>query len=148
MGIDFSVEGSGIHFERRPHWSYSGFGFFREQLAAEAGIELGRMYGFYDFDFAKAFREGGMERVKELDEASGEKRSWDEIDDPIKPLLNHSDCDGQLTPEECATIAPRLRELVSKWPDMGIHGYDREHAERLADLMDRSVELNVPLQFC
>lgn len=32
--------------------------------------------------------------------------SFDTISDPIKPLLDHSDCEGELTPEECAGTAP------------------------------------------
>jgi hypothetical protein len=67
------------------------------------------------------------------------------LDDAIVPLLNHSDCDGELTPEECATISPRLRELAAAWPE---DDYGREHALRLADDMDLAARLDCHLEFC
>jgi hypothetical protein len=58
------------------HFGYSGFMSFREKLCKLAlGTELKEMDGF-----------GGC-------------RSWDDLDDPIVPLLNHSDCDWDLRDE-------------------------------------------------
>lgn len=119
MGLDFS------HTDA--HWSYGGFGRFR--LAAVVGIDLPRMAGF--------------ERGSAL---AG--RPWSTVQsseqEPIIDLLDHSDCDGELTAEQCARIAPRLRELVAHWPE---DDYDRRHAELLADGMDLAAEAGESLEF-
>ena len=71
---------------------------------------------------------------------------WDGNDkDDIIPLLNHSDCDDELTISECKQIAPRLRELVEKWDD---EDYDKQRALMLADGMDEAVECNETFKFC
>ncbi|MFE3202161.1 hypothetical protein [Embleya sp. NPDC059237] len=77
MGLDFS------HTDA--HWSYSGFMRFREAIAAHEGIDLWQMQGF----------NSGPDAI-----------SWSTVTSPLKALLNHSDCDGHLTPEECAVVAP------------------------------------------
>lgn len=104
-------------------WSYSGFHNFRKRLALEIDVRLDDMIGFKSGD-------DGI--------------SWDTVKDPIKLLLNHSDCDGELTSEECGIIAPRLRELVSKWPD---DDYDKEAALKLAEGMEECKELDWTLRF-
>ena len=84
----------GVSFSHgNARWSYFGFHEFRSKLAEEIGISLKEMEGF------------------------GGDKPWDGINDPIVPLLNHSDCDGILTPEECGSVYPRLIELVSDWDD-------------------------------
>lgn len=102
------------------HWSYSGFHRFRERLATAIGFELDGMAGF------------------------GGTQSWDSVNDPIKDLLDHSDCDGDLSPEQCKIIAPRLREMVMAWPD---DDYDKQSALALADGMDAAAEADEPLVF-
>ena len=104
------------------HWSYSGFNRFRSRLATEIGINLSKMRGFGD----------------------GYK-SWDNIKDPIVPLLNHSDCDGKLGLREMKKIAPRLRELVELW---GEDDWDRKQALILARDMEQCVERKIQLEFC
>ena len=37
---------------------------------------------------------------------------WDTVEDDLKIILNHSDCDGILTSEECGLLAARLTELI------------------------------------
>lgn len=103
-------------------WSYGGFGQFRTRLAEAIGITLTEMRGFRGL------------------------REWSTVDDPIVPLLNHSDCDGELPAIVCATVAPRLREIVSAWPDDPFD-YDRENALRLADGMEECAALGVPMEF-
>ena len=111
----------GLNFSHaEASWSYSGFDEFRHRLALEAGIDLYMMDGF------------------------GGDIPFDSINDPIKPLLDHSDCEGELTPEECATVAPRLRELVSNWDD---EDYDKRHALYLAEGMDEAASNNENLRF-
>lgn len=101
-------------------WSYHGFGNFRKRLANEIGIDLMRMDGFMD---------NGI--------------PWDKIIDPIVPLLNHSDCEGYLSAEECASVAPRLRELVSAWDE----DHDKNRALDLANGMDEAAREKESLLF-
>ena len=107
MGLDFSGSDA--------HWSYGGFNNFSHRLAKEIGIDLSSMEGF-------GFLEGKPGTIP-----------WSTVDDDIKDLLDHSDCDGYLTPEQCEVIAPRLRELVKDWP---CSDYDYQQALLLADGME------------
>lgn len=120
MGLDISPGDA--------HWSYGGFHHFRERLATIEGFTLDEMSGFAPFDAPQDWT----------------GRSWDDVDTPLKPLLNHSDCDGELTPQECAEVLPRLREVVSRWP---IADYDRKAAEALITGMETCVEEQRPLIF-
>jgi len=111
----------GIDFSHtEAHWSYSGFMNFRRRIAQEIEIDLDMMEGF------------------------GGDIPFDSVNDPIMPLLNHSDCEGELTPKECGIVAPRLRELVSTWDD---EDYDKRHALYLAEGMDEAVDRNENLIF-
>lgn len=117
MGLDFS--------HTNAHWAYSGFMRFRERLAAEIGIDLNKMEGFNKENDYKGL-------------------SWEKIVDPIKFLLDHSDCEDDLSPELCSKVAPRLRELVSSWDD---DDYDKEQALLLAEGMELAFSKNEPLEF-
>lgn len=89
---------------------------------------------------------------------SGTKASWsysgfshfrrrlipDGQNDPIRIFLGHSDCDGELSPDECALIAPRIRYLIKDWDR---EDYDRKNATELADAMEECVIDNKPLIF-
>jgi hypothetical protein len=73
------------------HGPYSSFSRWRCWLADIKGVNLLSMKGF------------------------GGDTEWTQYeDDPIYPLLNHSDCDGELTPKECALIAFGLSEVLKK----------------------------------
>ena len=74
---------------------YMGFMRFREWLAQIVGLpDLRSMEGFQDFDP----KEKG--------------HLWDEYrSDPVCLLLDHSDCEGELTLEECKRLLPRLRQI-------------------------------------
>lgn len=42
---------------------------------------------------------------------------WEDLmtgDRRLVPLLHHSDCDGEISPEDCAAIADALEELLPK----------------------------------
>jgi hypothetical protein len=117
MGLDFS--------HTNAQWSYSGFMRFRERLAEEIGIDLNKMEGFNKENDYKGL-------------------SWEKIVDPIKYLLDHSDCEDDLSPELCSKVAPRLRELVSSWDD---DDYDKEQALLLAEGMELAFSKNEPLEF-
>jgi hypothetical protein len=104
------------------------FGRFRDALAAHEGIDLGQMEGF---------RSLGDERPR---------IPWDSVSTPLEPFLNHSDCDGELTPEQCRRVAPRLREVVAALWSPG--DYNHDAGLLLADGMDAAAATEEPLQFC
>lgn len=147
----------GIAFRYKEHyaqWSYSGFNEFRTKLAKEAGITLSEMEGFGSRD---------PETPWQFVEAGTKK--WSAVKDPIVPLLNHSDCDGEIGPQDCARVAPRIRELVARWDDqwriksapehqaMGykkefsMDNHDKVNALRLADAMEACAKDGVSLVF-
>jgi hypothetical protein len=102
------------------HWSYSGFNRFRTRIAKDIGVDLDKMYGF------------------------GGSTSWDTVKDAMVPFLYHSDCDGKLTVSQLKKIAPRLKEIVSKWPD---NDDDKDRALELVKGMDKAIKENKPLLF-
>lgn len=101
-------------------WSYSDFGDFRRRLAKEIGIEIDKMVRF------------------------GGEIPFSDYQDDILPLLNHSDCDGELSVEECKKVAPRLRQLISSWED---DDSDKRKALELAEGIEYAIECNEPLEF-
>lgn len=103
------------------HWSYSGFNLFRTRLAGEIGITLKDMVGF------------------------GGSTPWPSADtEPIIHLLDHSDCEGDLSPKQCQVIALRLVELIADWED---GDYDKKQAIRLADGMAQAARKRQKLRF-
>lgn len=127
MGIAFNVGKRDMKYGEYASWSYGGFNRFRVRLAESIGFVLDNLEGF---------NQTGKNIVK-----------WDTMKDGIKPLLNHSDCDGELTPKECAKVAQRLREIVSAWTSVEDE-YDKRNGLLLADMMDECVAKKVPLIFC
>ena len=103
-------------------WAYSGFAMFRRRLAEEIGFD--------NYDTVTTTNDPRFEKIK---------------DDPIIYLLSHSDCDGHLTPKQCASVAPRLRELVKNWSD---EDHDKKQALKLADGMELAAENDEHLNFC
>ncbi len=92
------------------HWTYSWFRKFRRRLADSIGINIRDMAGF------------------------GGEISWGTVHDDIVPLLDHSDCDGELSPDDCAKVAPRLSEVINPWPN---DDWMREQRMILAAEMER-----------
>ena len=105
------------HCEAR--WGYGGFGEFRKRLAKEIGMDLDAMEGF------------------------GGDIPFSNFNDDIIPLLNHSDCEGELTVEECKKVAPRLKEMVLSWED----DRDRRNALELVEGIELAISRNEPLEF-
>ena len=103
------------------YWGYIGFHNFRKRLAAALGFDLDQMEGF------------------------GGRRPWSEIKHPLKPFLNHSDCEGSLSAAECKRIGPALLEVVRNWPE---EDRDRIQAEMLANDMIRLAKRGKTLEFC
>lgn len=120
MGLGFHRSGEGI-WDIDAGWSYGGFDSFRRRLAKEVNIDLDSMEGF-----------GGA--VK-----------WETVADDIALLLNHSDCDGVLFPDQCEKIIPRLKDLTKSWED---DDYDKENALQLIDGMQKCVDQETDLIFC
>lgn len=120
MGVGFS------HCDAS--WAYSGFNDFRERLAALVGIDLWSMRGF-----SHSRRKGDGTDGKEWPSAESE---------PLVHLLNHSDCDGHLTPGQMEVLVPRLSELL-----LQIDGYDREQGEALLCGMVAAMSLGENLEF-
>jgi hypothetical protein len=121
MGLDFCAHIS-WPVGKRAHWSYSGFNQFRGRLAKEVGFNLDQMRGF------------------------GGDIEWSTLPpDDIHLLLNHSDCEGELTAEECNRVIPRLDALVRNWPD---DDYDKIHALRLIEFMSFCLQWDGTLEFC
>lgn len=125
MGLDFGyLESKHWANDESPSWSYGGFHWFRLRLARAVGWAI-------------------------TGSVAGDDMHWDvptgKPTDPIAPLLLHSDCDGTMSPDECRSIAPRLRELVDGWP---VDDYDRVMALRLAACMEDCARRDLTLQFC
>lgn len=83
-----------------------GFQQFRFELAKAAGINYER----WGEELAKLIEDGKLD-----EDLRGDYLDWIPTD-PIKYLLAHSDCDGQLQPRQAVLIADRLMELLHKLP--------------------------------
>lgn len=123
MGVAFSHPKAPREY---PSWSYSGFNDFR--------IKLWKHLGHSEDEWR-------------------EHPSTDDIaaivgDHPLRPLLAHSDCDGELTPDECRIVAPALRSALESLRKEGVaEWYDVMMGTRLADGMDEAAAANEPLIF-
>jgi len=104
---------------------YSYFNTFREWIAKQVGIDLRSMLGF---------KEGGG------------GIPWDGFDHPIIPLLNHSDCDGELTIEECHSIIKGAYEILEKIPT-GEYNEFADALYKFATGCESAVELNEHVNF-
>lgn len=125
MGLDF------VGSDAR--WAYSGFMRFRCKLAKGIGIDLNTMEGFVGEITANPFKKP-MSGV------------WKDVKDPLKWLLNHSDCEGQISARRCGLIAPRIRDVVKDW-DVEDLARDRWNAILLAEGMEQCAEDGKPLIF-
>ena len=72
------------------HGPYSNFNNWREYLAEKVGFNLREMIGFG----------GSKEWTAEL------------MEHDLYPLLNHSDCDGILTVEDCKRVSIGLQNMI------------------------------------
>jgi hypothetical protein len=102
------------------YWSYTSFHRFRCRVAEAIGIKLDEMSGF------------------------GGDKSWAEINSPLAVFLDHSDCEGELSPSQCALMIEPLKKIVLRWPESD---YDRVHGLLLVEGMERAVKTNQHLQF-
>lgn len=114
--------------------SYSSFNRLRAQIAEAEGFDLYQMLGYCKHS-------GHSHPYDVCPEAY---RSWDEVSSPLVPLLNHSDCDGALTADECRAMLPRLTEVVA---GLAIVGRSRTQADALVDDIRWSAETGRTLTF-
>lgn len=143
MGIAFRVANGNKSYAS---WSYSGFKVFRERLAEAIGITLNQMEGFHNVD-SKIIREQGWDAyVKAMNDdlSRDDKISWDSIDNPLVPFLNHSDCDGHLSDEICGAIADQIEKIISDWNPLD---YDRKQGELLCEALRDAAKSKKPLIF-
>lgn len=130
MGLDLRAkrETGRLPDDPWPQWSYTGFGQFRRKLAAHIGVDLDAMYGF------------------------GGDRAWSTVDSPLRHLLDHSDCDGELTPTQAAELAPALQQALFGLAKDENYGpswdYDRRAGMELVELLARCASENIPVEFC
>lgn len=71
-------------------WSYSGFMVFREAIANACGL-TGNLVDHYINDTYTQL-----------------------ANHPIYPLINHSDCDGQLSVAEMNQLVPAIKNILTK----------------------------------
>ena len=138
MGLDFS------HCDA--HWAYSGFMRFRARLFYE-------IYRF-DLEWMEGFDRDAIDSSKN---PCHKPIPWEALHDhPLKPLLNHSDCGGELPANLCYEMGQVLREIVEKWEDYDTHrsrwpynrcDYDREQALELVQGLLAAGLKNEPLCF-
>ncbi len=82
---------------------YSTFNRFRYSLASQIGINLDEYNGYGD--------------------GVGHKK-LESIKHDIGPLLNHSDCDGSLTVNQCKKIANGLNDILNNFNDTIDHDFN------------------------
>lgn len=124
MGLDLSPGGA--------RWSYSGFHRYRLRLAEAIGVDL-----------ETVFNRGWVIGP------NGENTDpWVPGEEPLFLLLNHSDCEGELSPDACLTVLPRLLQVVIGWEkDPRDEGYDEAQTIKLACGMVECIIKNQPLLF-
>lgn len=109
------------------HGPYSAFHGFRMKLAEKIGINLMEMEGF-----------------------TADGKPWKDVDSKLVPLLYHSDCDGELTVEECKLIAEGLTEVLENLTDDGdeppFYSF-KSRVEQFRDGCLDAIEKNEPVEF-
>ncbi|RSN55597.1 hypothetical protein DMH12_15370 [Streptomyces sp. WAC 04229] len=132
MGLDLRVgrEEGRLPNDPWPSWSYLGFGQFRRRLAQHIGVDLDQMHGF------------------------GGDGDWTTVPSPLRHLLDHSDCDGELTPQQASELAPALQRAlqeigcgVEPGDDPG-WDYDQKTGAELVQLLELCARESVPVEFC
>src|SRR6185437_6268157 len=91
------------------HGGYSAFMRWRTEIARCAGIPLELMEGFFGSETNQMVLAGfAGDNAKPLIELIGRNCpiKWESLKpDPLHVLLFHSDCEGEIAPEDCAKIA-------------------------------------------
>jgi len=126
MGIDFRLM---LPERVNASMSYGGFNDFRNRIAGEFGTTTEELY---------------HENKISLSAKKPTEGPWAKIPDGLFPLMNHSDCDGQLDAEQCAIVYPALEDVAAKWP---VTEFYRQIAEELVVAMRKAAMCGGRLEF-
>jgi len=130
---------------------------WREMIAEVAGMPpLRMMEGFWvegnaPYDPATMIfgDPQGKETVQRF--LKGLPIKWDALKpSPLHVLLHHSDCEGEISANDCKQIADALEKLLPKFPsgDGGGHiGNWRDKTQQFIDGCRAAAEANEPLEF-
>lgn len=119
MGLDVSHDAWG--------GSYIAFHRWRKELAVAAGLPpLDLMEGFVEgapVGLMRWLRFGCPNSDLLEQETRGIPIRWKALrPSPLHILLRHSDCDGEIAPEDCALIADELENLLPQMAELGEGG--------------------------
>ena len=128
--------------------SYGAFMFWRKKIAQVAGLPpLELMEGFYkpidrnrriyDFDTPTLWTSSTPDHLLlELDRKLPIK--WESLKpSPLLLLLNHSDCDREISWKKCNKIADCLEPLIGSLPqEEGEYGYSWNWIEKTRKMVD------------
>lgn len=123
-------------------WSYGGFMRFRRRVAFVEGIDLFRC----EYYVEAITNQPGYYRSPDYSTIIPEEHivRWRDVSSKVKRLLTHSDCEGFLTPKECARMVDRLDEIVELFPD---GDYDKQEGRKLVAGMKACVETKKWMKF-
>ena len=122
------------------HGAYSAFTRWRNKLAEVAGYKFYKE-GFIDqplIDWGHITQENLYGRWKETP------------NDPLMVLIAHSDCEGEIFPEQAEPLANRLEELLPLLPDdeAGGHiGNWRTKTQQFIDGLRAAAKEDEPVEF-
>lgn len=108
MGLDIRIKG--MSYEETYHCGYITFGNYRMEVAKAYNEEFGTLY---EKEY-KSFYKGKL--------TEEEINRWNEIcNDDLDLFLNHSDCEGKLTWQECKKIYNAMKDLDVKMNYYDMH---------------------------
>lgn len=135
MGIDFRVAGLELPREICPSWAYSGFNAFRDRVLRYFGTSADELYR-------------NPQNAIPTTDTQPTEGPWSRVPTDLFPFINHSDCDGVLTPDECRRVSSWLWRVVDSWPDTVETWHDRQMGLRLVALMLICSNTGRSLEFC
>lgn len=115
MGLDLRV--NNYKAEQTKIGSYTGFNNFRETWAKHLGFELPAMEGF------------------------GGTKKW--TTEPLQAFFNHSDCDGEISVEDCKLILEQAEKDLPLLTDE----QSKYSMPILIDFCKAAITNNAPLEF-
>lgn len=114
MGLDISIRSA--HSIGKAG-SYSVFGEFRVWLAEKIGVKLLERQGF------------------------GGEMAWEDLlQHPLYAFINHSDCDGELTTEECEKTLQGMKDVKKNLTDGEDEPYMLERLSWWIGLLTQAVD--------
>jgi len=105
------------------HGPYSSFNSFRTNMAKMIGMNLKKMEGF------------------------GGNIPFSQFNDDLCILLDHSDCEGYISPDNCKKLAIRLDELIDKMEPTEVFFSDYQLAKQFSAGCKLAASKNETLEF-